>query len=73
MVIEAIQNLKDRKGSTMASIRKYVGANNDVDIHRYGPLMKKFIKSATEKGVLVNKTESKHGRISVKSICSAIV
>merc|ERR1712080_532155 len=48
MVTSAIVALKDRKGSSLAAIKKYVGANYKVDPVKIAP----FIKSALKKGVV---------------------
>merc|ERR1712228_805247 len=48
MVAAAIVALKDRKGSSLAAIKKYIGANYKVDLVKIGP----FIKAALKKGVV---------------------
>merc|ERR1711879_222879 len=45
--------LKDRKGSSLAAIKKHIAVNNKVDIAKLAPFVKKGIKSLVEKKVLV--------------------
>merc|ERR1712045_699979 len=53
MIVAAVKALKDRKGSSLAAIKKHIAANNKVDIAKLAPFVKKGIKSLVEKKVLV--------------------
>lgn len=51
MVKTALKELKDRKGSSLAAIKKHIVANNKVaDISKLAPFIKKFLKKAVEDG-----------------------
>ncbi len=52
MVSSAISNLKDRKGSSLAAIKKYVVANNKVDMDRIAPFIRRYLKKAVADGKL---------------------
>merc|ERR1711981_1119500 len=49
----AAKALKDRKGSSLAAIKKYIAANYKVDTVKLAPFIKKALKSMVEKKVLV--------------------
>ena len=53
MVVEAIKALKDRKGSSLPAIKKYIAANYKVDTVKLAPFIKKAVKSLVEKKVLL--------------------
>eukprot|EP00096_Caligus_rogercresseyi_P006050 TRINITY_DN22209_c0_g1_i1.p1 TRINITY_DN22209_c0_g1~~TRINITY_DN22209_c0_g1_i1.p1 ORF type:complete len:179 (-),score=98.85 TRINITY_DN22209_c0_g1_i1:13-528(-) len=53
MVKKAIAELADRKGSSLAAIKKYISAHYQVDIAKRAPFIRKAIKTAVEKGVLI--------------------
>merc|ERR1712156_1287172 len=53
MVAAAVAALKDRKGSSLPAIKKYIAANYKVDIVKLAPFLKKAIKSMVEKKTLV--------------------
>ena len=54
MVDEAIAALKDRKGSSLAAIKKYISANNkNADAAKLAPFIKRYLKSAVAAGKLV--------------------
>merc|ERR1712109_221056 len=53
MIVAAVKDLKNRKGSSLAAIKKHIAANNKVDIAKLNPFIKKGIKSLVEKKVLV--------------------
>ena len=52
MVTAAIKNLKDRKGSSLAAIKKYISANYKCDVAKLAPFMRKFLKKAVADGKL---------------------
>ena len=52
MVAAAIAALKDRKGSSLAAIKKYIAANYKVDVVKLSPFIRKALKKAVEGGVL---------------------
>ena len=53
MVTVAIQELKERKGSSLAAIKKHIAANNKVDVAKLAPFIKKFLKKAVTDGKLL--------------------
>lgn len=53
MVNAAIKNLKERGGSSAQAIKKYIAANNKVDVEKLSPFIKRYLKSAVAKGALV--------------------
>ena len=53
MVMDAVAGLKDRKGSSLAAIKKYIAANNKVDVAKLAPFIRRFLKKAVADGKLV--------------------
>ena len=53
MVNAAIKNLKERGGSSGRAIKKYIAANNKCDVEKLAPFIKRYLKSAVAKGILV--------------------
>ena len=53
MVNESIKALKDRKGSSLPAIKKYMSANYKVDAAKLAPFIKKYLKGAVASGKLV--------------------
>merc|ERR1712226_1447327 len=53
MIVAAIKGLADRKGASTVAIKKYIAANNKVDIVKLSPFIKKALKSMVEKKALV--------------------
>merc|ERR1711981_1207624 len=53
MIVAAVKALKDRKGSSLAAIKKYIAANYKVDTVKLAPFIKKGIKSLVEKKALI--------------------
>merc|ERR1712178_515059 len=56
MVKAAIAGLKERKGSSLAAIKKYIAANYKADVEKLAPFIRRFIKKAVADGKLVQKT-----------------
>ena len=52
MVSAAITALKDRKGSSLPAIKKYVAATYKVDIEKLAPFVRRFLKKAVADGKL---------------------
>lgn len=52
MVSAAIAALKDRKGSSLPAIKKYVAATYKVDIEKLAPFVRRFLKKAVADGKL---------------------
>ena len=52
MVVAAITALKDRKGSSLAAIKKYIAANYKVDVAKLAPFVRRFLKKAVADGKL---------------------
>ena len=53
MVKDAVAKLKERNGSSLAAIKKYVAANNKVDIEKLAPFIRRFLKKAVADGKLI--------------------
>lgn len=52
MVNAAIKNLKERGGSSLQAIKKYISANYKVDAEKLAPFIRKYLKSAVAAGTL---------------------
>lgn len=53
MVDAAIKSLKERTGSSLLAIKKYLGANYKVDADKLAPFIKKYLKSSVASGKFV--------------------
>lgn len=53
MVDSAIKTLKERGGSSLLAIKKYLAANYKVDADKLAPFIKKYLKSSVESGHLI--------------------
>lgn len=53
MVVGAIKGLKERGGSSLQAIKKYVAANYKVEADKVAPFIKKYLKTAVASGSLV--------------------
>jgi linker histone H1 and H5 family. len=53
MVGNAIKSLKERGGSSLQAIKKYIAVNYKVDSEKLSPFIKKYLKSAVASGELV--------------------
>jgi hypothetical protein len=53
MVGNAIRSLKERGGSSLQAIKKYIAANYKVDAEKLSPFIKKYLKTAVAAGELV--------------------
>lgn len=53
MVVAAVKTLKERGGSSLQAIKKYLAANYKVDCEKLAPFIKKFLKSAVTSGQLL--------------------
>ncbi|CAK1556062.1 unnamed protein product [Leptosia nina] len=53
MVNTAIRELKERSGSSLQAIKKYVATNYSVDAERLAPLIRKYLKRAVAAGTLI--------------------
>ncbi|KNE87684.1 hypothetical protein PSTG_18925 [Puccinia striiformis f. sp. tritici PST-78] len=53
MVNSAIKSLKERGGSSLQAIKKYITANYKTDAEKLSPFIKKYIKGAVASGALV--------------------
>ena len=53
MVANAIKSLKERGGSSLQAIKKYIAANYKVDSEKLSPFIKKYLKTAVASGELV--------------------
>merc|ERR1711971_449518 len=49
MIVKAIEDLKEKKGSSLASIKKYIGANYKVDLTKLSVHIRRALKSGIEK------------------------
>ena len=52
MVDAAIKNLKERKGSSLSAIKKYINANYKADAAKLAPFIRRYLKKAVETGKL---------------------
>lgn len=53
MVNNAIKSLKERGGSSMQAIKKYMSANYKIDAEKMSTFIKKYLKSAVIAGTLI--------------------
>ncbi|XP_014243992.1 histone H1.1-like [Cimex lectularius] len=53
MVNTAIQQLKDRGGSSLQAIKKYISSTYKVDAEKLSPFIRKYIRNAVASGSLV--------------------
>ncbi|XP_034173507.2 uncharacterized protein LOC117601179 [Osmia lignaria lignaria] len=53
MVNSAIKELKDRKGSSMQAIKKYIATTYNVDAEKFAPFIKRYLKFALTSGAVV--------------------
>ncbi|OON20826.1 linker histone H1 and H5 family protein, partial [Opisthorchis viverrini] len=53
MVKASINAAKDRKNTSLPTIKKFIGANHKIDVEKLGPHIRRGIVHAVEKGVLV--------------------
>jgi histone H1/5 len=53
MVISALGNLKERNGSSLQAIKKYIAANYAVDAEKLAPFIRKALKASVVSGKLV--------------------
>ncbi|XP_045477919.1 histone H1B-like [Harmonia axyridis] len=53
MVNNAIKDLKERSGSSLQAIKKFIAPNYKVDSEKLAPFIKKYLKSAVQSGSLV--------------------
>ena len=64
MVVAAIKALKERGGSSLPAIKKYIGANYKVDVVKLSPFIRKALKKGVEKKTLVQvKASYKLGKV----------
>merc|ERR1712018_234687 len=49
MVVKAIEGHGEKKGSSLASIKKYIGANYKVDLTKMNVFIRKALKAGVEK------------------------
>lgn len=53
MVNAAITNLKERSGSSLQAIKKYVLTTYKIDVEKHAPFIKRYLKTAVASGALV--------------------
>lgn len=53
MVVAALNTLKERHGTSLQAVKKYIGANYQCDVTKLSPFIKKSLKSGVAKGALV--------------------
>lgn len=76
MVNAAIKSLKERGGSSLQAIKKYIAANYKVDAEKLAPFIRKYLKSAVVAGTLTQpkgKGASGSFKLSVKGEGKAVV
>lgn len=52
MVTSAIKELKEKKGSSLPAIKKYLASNYKVDPAKLAPFIRKFLKAAVVNGTI---------------------
>lgn len=53
MVLTAVKDLRERGGSSLQAIKKYISKNYPVDAEKLNPFIKKYLKSAVTTGALI--------------------
>ncbi|XP_063697823.1 histone H1B, sperm-like [Culicoides brevitarsis] len=53
LVVGAVKALKERKGSSLLAIKKYIKLNAKLDSEKLSPYIKKFLRKAVANGLLV--------------------
>lgn len=53
MVNNAVKSLKERGGSSLQAIKKYLASNYKIDSDKLSPFIKKYLKSAVTNGTLI--------------------
>ena len=53
MVTTALETLKSRNGSSLVAIKKFITNHYDSDVNKMASFIKRFLKSAVEKGTLI--------------------
>lgn len=71
MVSAAIKNLKERGGSSLQAIKKYISATYKVDAEKMAPFIKKYLKASVASGSLVQ-TKGKGASGSFKLATQAV-
>ncbi|OON17834.1 linker histone H1 and H5 family protein [Opisthorchis viverrini] len=75
MVKASINAAKDRKGTSLPTIKKFIAANYKVDVEKLGPHIRRGIVHAVEKGILVrvgNKGKGASGSFKVAEKKTAV-
>ena len=70
MVNAALANLKERKGSSLAAIKKYVAATYKVDAAKLAPFIRRYLKKAVADGK-INQTKGSGASGSFKLVKKA--
>lgn len=65
MVTSAVKSLKERGGSSLQAIKKYISSNYKVDSEKMAPFIRKYIRSAVTSGALI-RTKGKRASGSFK-------
>lgn len=72
MVTASIGALKERGGSSLQAIKKYMAGNYKVDVEKLSPFIRKYLKSAVASGALVQtKGKGASGSFKLSSSASA--
>jgi histone H1/5 len=69
MVTTTIKELKDKKGSSLQGIKKFMAANYKVDSTKVAPFIHKFLKATAAKGLFMQNNGSDasgHFKMAVK-------
>lgn len=53
IVVAAIKSLKERNGSSLHAIKKYISTSYKIDADKLAPFIKKFLKNAVTSGKLI--------------------
>lgn len=68
MILDAISNLNNRKGSSLVAIKHYMTQNFTVDLTKRAHFIKKALKSGVEKGEIVETGSGASRRFKMPSI-----
>lgn len=72
MVNNAIKNLKERGGSSLQAVKKYIAANYKIDAEKLSPFIKKYLKAAVVSGSLIQtKGKGASGSFKLSSVSAA--
>lgn len=73
MVNGAIKSLKERGGSSLQAIKKYISVNYKIDADKLSPFIKKYLKNAVIAGQLIQtKGKGASGSFKLKAVAAKV-